>query len=283
MGGQAMFDRRSIGAIALATALGVSGANAFDDSQYPDWSGQWQRALGVGFQWDPSKPLGRGQQAPLTAEYQAVFEASLADQAAGGQGGDLLYTCLPVGMPRVMTGTWPFEFVVLPKITYLNFETNMPRRIYTDGRSFPTDEEPSFMGYSIGRWLDEDGDGRYDTLAVETRNFKGPRALENTGLPLHKDNQTVVKERIYLDKNNPNLLHNEVTTIDNALTHPWTVMKNYRRLATKVMWYENNCTESNNHVVIGKENYFVSADGYLMPARKNQAPPDLRYFKQTQK
>ena len=60
-------------------------------------------------------------------------------------------------------------------------------------------------------------------------------------------------------------------------------MKNYRRLATKVMWYENNCTESNNHVVIGKENYFVSADGYLMPARKNQAAPDLRYFKQTQK
>src|SRR5262249_21787037 len=144
-----MLYRSSIGAITLATALGLSGANAFDESQYPDWSGQWQRPVGVGFQWDPSKPMGRGQQAPLTAEYQAVFEASLADQAAGGQGGDLLYTCLPVGMPRVMTGTWPFEFVVLPKITYLNFETNMPRRIYTDGRSFPTDEEPSFMGYSI--------------------------------------------------------------------------------------------------------------------------------------
>src|SRR5262249_1098467 len=201
----------------------------------------------------------------------------------GGQGGDLLYTCLPVGMPRVLRGAGPLEFVVLPKITYLNYETNMPRRIYTDGRSFPTDEEPSFMGYSIGRWLDEDGDGRYDTLAVETRNFKGPRALENTGLPLHKDNQTVVKERISLDKNNPNLLYNEVTTIDNALTRPWTVMKNYRRLATKVLWYENNCTESNVHVVIGKENYYTSADGYLMPARKNQAPPDLRYFKQTQK
>jgi hypothetical protein len=189
-----MFDRRSIGAIALATALGVSGANAFDDSQYPDWSGQWQRALGVGFQWDPSKPLGRGQQAPLTAEYQAVFEASLADQADGGQGGDLLYTCLPVGMPRVMTGTWPFEFVVLPKITYLNFETNRPRRIYTDSRSFPTDEEPSFMGYSIGRWLDEDGDGRYDTLAVErplegevTRKiivFKGRKGLARETLDL---------------------------------------------------------------------------------------------------
>ena len=51
----------------------------------------------------------------------------------------------------------------------------------------------------------------------------------------------------------------------------------------QLIWYENNCTEYNNHVVIGKENYFLSADGYLMPARKNQAPPDLRYFTQSKK
>jgi hypothetical protein len=36
-------------------------------------------------------------------------------------------------------------------------------------------------------------------------------------------------------------------------------------------------------VTIGKENYFLSWDGLLMPAQKNQAPPDLRYFKQTRK
>jgi len=48
-------------------------------------------------------------------------------------------------------------------------------------------------------------------------------------------------------------------------------------------WYEDNCNESNNHVIIGKENYFLSADGLLMLARKDQAPPDLRYFRQTQK
>jgi hypothetical protein len=38
-----------------------------------------------------------------------------------------------------------------------------------------------------------------------------------------------------------------------------------------------------NHVSIGKENYFLSVDGYLMPARKDQAPPDLRYFNQARK
>ena len=38
------------------------------------------------------------------------------------------------------------------------------------------------------------------------------------------------------------------------------------------------CAESNNHVSIGKENYYLSADGYLMPTKKGQPPPDLRYF-----
>jgi hypothetical protein len=68
--------------------LTVTGAAAFDEAKYPDWSGQWWRPRGVGFQWDQTKPPGLGQKAPLTAQYQAVLEASLADQAAGGQGGD---------------------------------------------------------------------------------------------------------------------------------------------------------------------------------------------------
>ena len=86
-----------------------------------------------------------------------------------------------------------------------------------------------FKGYSIGNWLDTDGDGRYDTLEVETRDIKGPRAYDTSGLPLHKDNKTVVKEKIYLDKADRNVLLDEITTIDNALTRPWTVKKKYTR------------------------------------------------------
>ena len=41
-----------------------------------------------GIQWDPTKPLGPAQQPPLTPEYQARYEASLADQAPGGLGDD---------------------------------------------------------------------------------------------------------------------------------------------------------------------------------------------------
>jgi hypothetical protein len=50
-----------------------------------------------------------------------------------------------------------------------------------------------------------------------------------------------------------------------------------------VVWYFNHCAENNHHVWIGKDNYMVSGDGYLMPVRKNQAPPDLRYFQSSQK
>jgi hypothetical protein len=278
------FCDRAIVAVAGTAALLITlaGAAAHDESKYPDWSGTWRRAPGVGIGWDETKPRGRGQQPPLTPEYQAIWEASMADQASGGQGGDTRVTCISNGMPRLMTIIRPIEFVILPKITYVVYENNLPRRIYTDGTRFPPDNEPSYAGYSVGTWLDTDGDGRFDTLEVETRDFKGPRNYEDSGLPLHVDNQSIVKERLSLDKSNPNILRNEITVIDHALTRPWTVVKNYHRIRNGRM-YEDLCNESNNHVQIGKENYFMSADGYLMPAKKDQPPPDLRYFKQTQK
>jgi hypothetical protein len=230
-----------------------------------------------------------GQQAPLTPEYQAIFEANLADQTLGGQAGDPTYKCLPLGMPRLMSVysgvTGGMEIVVLPDTTYILIDyIHDNRRIYTDGRDFPPEmaEIPQFNGYSIGRWVDEDGDGRYDALIVETRGMKGPRTYENTGIPLHKDNQTIVRGRIYLDKSDSNMLHDEITTIDHALTRPWTVIKDYRRrtpTSRPVWWYETVCAENNVHVTIGDEIYFLSGDAFLMPTKKDQPPPDLRYFK----
>ncbi len=265
-----MLHRNSIAGLALAGALlmTMAGAQAFDETKYPDWSGQWRKPQGIGNQWEQTKPPGRAQQAPLTAEYQAIFEASLADQAAGGQGADIRITCVSTGMPRMMTA----------KVTYINSENNQPRRIYTDGRGFPKDEEATWSGYSIGKWLDTDNDGRFDTLEVETRNFKGPRVYEASGIPLHSDNESIVHERIALDKQNKDLLHYEITTIDHALTRPWTVLKTFRR-ERNVLWSEDQCSENNNHVVVGKEFYFLSGDGYLMPTRRDQPPPDTRYFR----
>jgi len=76
-------------------------------------------------------------------------------------------------------------------------------------------------------------------------------------------------------------MYDDITTIDNALTGPWTVKKKYTRDSNpRHNWIEEICAENNPHVRIGKENYMLSAEGFLMPAKKGQAPPSLRYFKQ---
>ena len=155
-----MLYRGSIGAVTLALALlaASSAAQAFDESKYPDFTGQWKRPPGIANQFDISKPQARGQQVPLTPEYQKVFEAGLEDQKAGGQGNDPTYTCIPDGMPRVMNVIFPMEIIVTPNTTYMLIEyLTQQRRIYTDGRDWPKDFEPSFTGYSIGKWLDSGG------------------------------------------------------------------------------------------------------------------------------
>ena len=274
-----MLYRKTIGALALTSALlmTIGIAQAFDDSKYPDWNGQWRRPPGVNNQWDPSKPRLK-EEAPLTPEYQAIYDANLKDQEAGGMGTDPTYTCIPDGMPRAMNVIFPMEIVIMPKTTYILIEyLTMLRRIYTDGRDFPKDFPASFMGYSIGHWVDTDGDGRYDQLEIETRNLKNPRAFDSSGIPLHDDAETVIKEKIYADKANPDVLHDEVTTIDHALTRPWTVVKNYNRVRNEI-WVESICQENNDHLKIGNDVYMRSADGFLMPAKKGQPAPSLKYF-----
>src|SRR5438128_1525420 len=169
--------RSLIAAIALTTALltTLTAAQAFDDAKYPNWKGQWTRARVPGAvgqaPFDPGKPVGRGQQAPLTPEYQAIFEASLADQAAGGQGNWQGGKCLPVGMPGVMNLYRAMEIVFTPETTYILIDhiRGSSRRIYTDGRDWPKLIEPGFDGYSLGKWIDTDNDGKFDTLEIETR------------------------------------------------------------------------------------------------------------------
>jgi hypothetical protein len=277
-----MYDQRTAMAVAVLLAMGLGRAQAAD---YPDWSGQWMRFAVPGLPGQPShdqtKPWGRGQQAPLTPEYQAVLEASIADQANGGLGNFPTTLGRAAGMPHMMMAFLPIELVVTPKATYVLIGMyDHYRRIYTDGRDWPKDIVPTYAGYSIGRWSESNSQGHYDVLEVETRGFKGPRAYDETGLPLHTDNQSIFRERIYRDRDNANLLHDEMTTIDHALTRPWTVDKRYVRNPNPATeWPEYYITEYNAQIGIGGQNYFLSADGLLMPARRDQPPPDLRYFK----
>ncbi len=277
-----MLIRGSIVAIALAAALStmLSGARAFDDSKYPDFKGQWVR---VG---NPNWTQPNGPKAPLTPEYQAVYDANRAEMASGGPGDVPSTYCIPQGMPMMMNIYDPMEIIVTPEITYILIShiNDSYRRIYTDGREFPADAELNYAGYSIGKWVDTTGSGRYDELQVETRAFKGPRAYDASGLPLHRDNQSVIKERFYLDKADPNTIYDEITVNDHALTRPWSIVKKAsRKPGVRPNWHTEACSEDNIWVRIGNEAYYLSADGALMPIKKNQTPPDLKYFSQTKK
>jgi hypothetical protein len=150
------------------------------------------------------------------------------------------------------------------------------------GAPSPRAIESTYIGYSIGKWIDQDGSGRFDVLEVETRGFKGPRTIDGSSPPLHNDGQSIVKERFYLEKDNPDMLHDEITVIDQALTQPWTATKNYRRdPKAQPVWLEFICADANPR---------RDRQGALFPRRrrpvdaatKGQAPPDLRHFKQSQ-
>ena len=165
----------------LALSALVGGAWAFDDAQYPDLRGQWTRATFPGVRgqpdFDQTKSSGRGQQAPLTPEYQAIFEANLADQEAGGFGTTVGWHCGAWGLPAMMNVYQPMEIVVLPDVTYiLTSDTHLSqRRVFTDGRDWPEVIEPAFPGgLSLGKWIDENGDGRIRHARSRDAQFQGP-------------------------------------------------------------------------------------------------------------
>jgi hypothetical protein len=270
--------RSSTCAIALAGAFlaAASAAQAFDDAQYPNLKGQWVR------NGNPNNWRALAGPAPLTPEYKKVFDEITADLKAGGPGNWPSTFCVPAGMPAMMSFYDPGEFIVTPETTYILISHNDDsyRRVYTDGRDWPDHPPLTYPGYSIGKWIDEDGDGKYDVLEVETRFLKNPRGYDTSGLPFHKDGQTVIKERIYLDKANPNALNDEITILDHALTRPYgKLQKAFRNPNARPAWHSDVCSEDNTWIKIGSEPYMLSGDGKLMPSKKGQAPPDLRYWK----
>jgi hypothetical protein len=271
----------TIGLAAFAMAFALvppSPASALDAApQYPNLKGQWSRI-------SPQRWESETNKAPLTAEYRAVYEANLARMAVGGVSDMASWYCLPQGMPMMMSLYDPMEVVVTPEVTYIliSHVNDSYRRIYTDGRDWPAEGEyeRTFAGYSIGRWIDEAGDGRYSVLEVETRYFKGPRVYDGSGLPLAHDNRTIVRERIHLDRSDPDIIHDDITVIDHALTRPWSTVRTAgRNPKPRPMWQTAVCAENNSMVRIGKDAFYLSQDGYLMPLMKDQPPPDLRYFK----
>jgi len=213
--------RNLIGAIALVPLRGHRARCALEEAKYPDCpasgrSRPMHRSVPAirGIRPSPSAAARRLRLTPNTRRSsRAVSPDRNRARKARTQG-----TPAALRMPRVMTVVGPIVRHPRP-----HSPTSISRHMRvastpTDAPGPRTRSEPRRL--SIGKWIDEDGDGAMTCSRWRPATSRGPRQYESSGLPLHADNQTVVKERFFLDKTNKDVFHDEITTIDHALTRP---------------------------------------------------------------
>lgn len=163
----------------------------------PDLSGIWQTEStprkelaamfppGVGLL--PGGENGLGEDDPLKyflnflADYKMGQEpftpaaAALFQKRLQGPPQPMSTLCTPQSMPVVQLVPSPFKIVQTPGLTLVLFESdNVFRQIFTDGRKQPVDPQPSWLGYSVGKW-----DG--DWLVIETAGFNDQGPLDAMG------------------------------------------------------------------------------------------------------
>jgi hypothetical protein len=132
--------------------------------------------------------------------------------------------CLPPGTPRINFAGGPFRILQTARVTAILYETiaNMTyREVYTDGRPLPTVTEPTWLGYSVGRWQD-------DAFVVETTGFRDGGWLDTRKARPHSDALRVVERFRRIDYG-----HMELTlTIEDkkAFLTSWTVKAPLRLL-----------------------------------------------------
>jgi hypothetical protein len=155
---------------------------------------------------------------PMTAEARTIH-AARSTGLLGYEEPDA--HCLPQGVPKINMAPVPFKIVQTETLVVLVYEAfTLWRQVFLDGREFADDLNPTWLGYSKGRWEGDD-------LVVETRGINGKQWLDHGGLPT-SDKLTVV-ERF----RRPSVGQLEIVlTIDDPTyyTRPWTVTTNARRL-----------------------------------------------------
>jgi hypothetical protein len=168
---------------------------------------------------------------PMTAEARAIHK-SREDGTLGWQEPDA--HCLPQGVPKINMAPVPFKIVQTEKLIVLVYEAfNLWRQVHLDSREFGEDLNPSWLGFSKGRW-------EGDTLVVETRGINGKQWLDHGGLPT-SDKLTVVER---FRRPSYGRLEIELTITDPTYyTKPWTAKTDARRLLNTEL-FEFVCNEN---------------------------------------
>lgn len=198
---------------------------------HPDLSGVWMpnaRTL---------QDLAIGVQGEVP--YQPWAAQLVKERANGARGkDDPAAYCIP-GMPKLIVLPYPYKIMQLPAVTVILYEGFTTfRQIFTDGRDLPNDPQPSWMGYSVGKW-------EGDTFVVDTIGINERTWMDNAGRPHTDALHTIERYR------RPTFGTIDVTvTIDDpkAYTRPWTVNASPSRLVIGQDLLEYVCTENNKDV-----------------------------------
>ena len=225
--------------LVIAAVPAAARQNGEGNGARPDFTGVWRTITppaaprtNTTLRWRP----GPGELPDFTPEYKKKYDAIQASRESGSEETESVARCLPPGMPWFMGAQYGLEILqTRDKIGMFSEWMDAYRRIYMDGRKMPDDFDPSYNGYSTGRW-------EGDTLVIETVNLRGETELDRYGSP-HSDKMTIV-ERMRLVE--PNVLEDVITVTDPvAFTKPWVKTWRYRRQASgkNDELHENTCTE----------------------------------------
>jgi hypothetical protein len=199
----------------------------------PDLSGIWQipgpkYLQNIAADLKPEDVPMQPWAAALTKERMTGIHASEEPDA----------NCLPQGVPKINVTPVPFKIVQNPDEVIILYEAfGIYRQIFMDGRKLPNDPNPSWMGYSVGKW-----DG--DALVIETSGFNGKMWIDQAGHPTTE--ALKVTER--LRRLDFGRLQFQVTIDDpKAYTKPWTVTEEFKLLPDTDL-LEFVCNENNRDI-----------------------------------
>jgi hypothetical protein len=170
----------------------------------PDLSGLW-RLNGVGHVFNilGNQPV---EMLPWAREVYAKRSIGFARDSPDSN-------CLPPGPTAGLFGMAPVKFIQTKNVLVILYEEAPPRQVFLDGRPLPKDPNPTWMGYSVGRW-------EGDTLVVETAGYNDRTWLDLSGHP-HTEALRVIERFRRVDTGRMRM---EMTFEDpRTYTRPWTI------------------------------------------------------------